>query len=371
LSISESFKERVGLNCFVGLINIEAASGESIRPAVVMGTEERELEVTLISAEGLKKVRNFGLDLCYAVVYIRAREKQVTMVDKEGGSNPTWNAKFTVTCDESMFQLGTLIMTVEIYGHGTFGNKLVGICKIPLYDIDMKSQRPTPMHYEVRRPSGRVRGSLTLTVVAGEKRKRGTKSTMGYTPAWAADSGNVQSTAPYPLAKMSYGMNSDSAASVYPPRKASTVSYAINTGACNGGLLYPPPEPPATSNQGECHGASTGTAGQRYGPPTSLGCSNAANGSSSEVEEPVLAYPAFPAGGYGGMQYPPQQYASQFSGAPGYYPPAQANMPYSYQQAYYGRPPRRQGGSGMGMGLLGGALGGLLLGDMIGDMGGF
>lgn len=174
------------------------------RSAVFMGTEERDLEVTLISAEGLKKVKKFGEVVCYAVVYVRAREKHATRVDKKGGSNPTWNAKFTLTCDESMFQLGTLIMTVEIYSHGTFSNKLVGICKVSLSDVDKKSQQPTPMHYEVRRPSGKARGSLTLTVVAGEKRQLATNSTMSYIPAWVPDNGNVQSAASYLSPKMSY-----------------------------------------------------------------------------------------------------------------------------------------------------------------------
>lgn len=344
-----------------------------------MGTEERTLELNVISAKDLKKVRKFGPDVCYAVAYIRARDKKSTAVDKEGGNNPKWNSKLVFTCDESLLQRGAGCITVEIYSYGSFSNKLVGTSKISLLDIGKlvnQTRPPSSMSFEVRRPSGKARGTLTVYVKLGEKRSMRnsaqvpyvTTASSTYSPMAGRQDASNASGSVYPPQKTSSGSavryeagKVPSAAQVYPPPiPSSGSSYGSN--ASSAGQVYPPPK---TSGGSNVHSSKVEQPAMAYPPRVSGGN----NGHSSKVEDPVMAYPAQ---GYGAYQFPANKYGSQYPDAQQYYPPPQGNVPYNYQQAYYSkpqRPPKRQ--SKMGMGLLGGALGGLLLGDMVGDMGGF
>ncbi|CAM6096547.1 unnamed protein product [Calypogeia fissa] len=345
-----------------------------------MGTEERTLELSVISAKELKRVRKFGPDICYAVAYIRAREKKSTPVDKDGGNNPRWNSKLVLTCDESLLHRGAGTITVEIYSHGSFSNKLVGTSKVSLLEISKlinQTRPPSSMSYEVRRPSGKVRGTLTISVKLGEKRAIRSNAQAPYyttangvysprTTTQGVDSSNAAGSV-YPPPKASAGSTSSydtpPASQVYPPPKPSSNSNYVASVA-NAGQVYPPP---MVSVGSDSHSSNVEVPAMAYPPRISSGV----DGPSSKVEEPVMAYPA---PGYAAYPYPSNQYGPRYPDGQQYYPSAQANVPYNYQEAYYSkpqRPARRPGGSGMGMGLLGGALGGLLLGDMVGDMGGF
>ncbi|CAM6090850.1 unnamed protein product [Calypogeia fissa] len=160
--------------------------------------EARTIELTVVSATNLKKVKKFGSaqQRCYVVAYIYAAQRQATQADSAGGVNPTWNAPLTLSCYEtdlypdyrssSSFSTrpssssaassssSSRAITIEIYAHssGIFssGNNVVGTVVIPLRDIAsaVRAENLTSMAFDVRRPSsGKVKGKLNLTVKLG------------------------------------------------------------------------------------------------------------------------------------------------------------------------------------------------------------
>ncbi|CAM6092641.1 unnamed protein product [Calypogeia fissa] len=345
--------------------------------------EVRTLELNIISAQGLKKVSTFGHDTCYAVAYIYSNDTKATGVDRDGGENPSWNSKVTLTCDDKLLRKGSRShITVEIYSYGSVSNKLVGTAAISLLDVGkQQAGQPQFMAYEVRRPSGKVRGVLNVSVKVGEKqtvnhsgqaysgpssvdsKQRNPKvpqvqdvsSLTGYTqtyppvqsyppPNWSTQGGTSTATAPYPP-------TANNGVSVYPPPKSSSEARGREDGSNAGVVVYPPPKPEGDSS------------------------STSISGSDSKDEEPVMAYPAYtPPPQYGqdyGQQFygAPQYYGAEYVTGPQgyYYPGAQPAYGYQQQQYQYSEPHRRHHG-GPGVGFLGAALGGLLVGDLIGNI---
>lgn len=94
--------------------------------------EQREVLVTLISANDLKKVSTFGKMSVYCVAWIYPTVKVSSPMDKKGNVNPTWNATLKLVADERLVEDGNAVLVVDLYDHGTFGNKIVGSCRIPL-----------------------------------------------------------------------------------------------------------------------------------------------------------------------------------------------------------------------------------------------
>ncbi|KAD6453810.1 hypothetical protein E3N88_08516 [Mikania micrantha] len=83
---------------------------------------DRSLELTIISAKGLKKVNLVGKMDVYAVVYINGAvnqdQKQKTPVDKDGDSNPTWNypMKFQINESDALQNRSTLVVKIKTEG---------------------------------------------------------------------------------------------------------------------------------------------------------------------------------------------------------------------------------------------------------------
>jgi Ca2+-dependent lipid-binding protein len=94
--------------------------------------EFRWVEVTIISAQDLKDVKTIGKMSPYAVAWIYPDAKVSTPVHPKGGVNPTWNANITLKCDDRGIEQGNAVMTIDIYNHGTVGNKQIGSVSIPL-----------------------------------------------------------------------------------------------------------------------------------------------------------------------------------------------------------------------------------------------
>ncbi|CAM6081785.1 unnamed protein product [Calypogeia fissa] len=135
--------------------------------------EERAINLTVISANDLKKVSHFGKQTSYVVAYIYTNRKQTTTVDNHGGVNPTWNAKLALEADEEQIRQGRLYITLEIHSHGTLGSKIIGTSKIPLSEVSKEgssSSGPQFMAVDVLRPSGKTHGVLNLSIALGEKR---------------------------------------------------------------------------------------------------------------------------------------------------------------------------------------------------------
>jgi len=94
--------------------------------------EYREIEVTLISAQNLKKVSAFGKMAVYGVAWIYPNMKVSTPMDNMGNLNPTWNATLKLTADERLVRDGNAVVHIDLYNHGSFGTNYVGSSSVPL-----------------------------------------------------------------------------------------------------------------------------------------------------------------------------------------------------------------------------------------------
>lgn len=253
--------------------------------------ECRPLDVTVISAKGLKDVNIMTKMDLYAIISIDGgdpRMTQRTPTDKDAGTNPKWKFPMKFTLDEAAAQGNRLSLVFTIMSERMLGDKVVGEVHVPVKEL-LDGEKKTVI-YGVRTPKGKTKGEIEFSYVFGEK----------YSYGVAAP--------PPPPPVMTEMKGAEEHAVAYPPPAAAMASSSAAYAA------YPPPgyaQPPPN-----------------YGYPTQ--------------------YPP---------QYPPQ-YPQQYP-APGYgYPPPQMQPP-----------PKKSGGSKLGMGLAGGLLGGLLLGEMIDDVG--
>ncbi|PON32658.1 C2 domain containing protein [Parasponia andersonii] len=133
----------------------------------------REIEVLIISAQGLKNVKHVTKMRPYGEVYV---EKDVhvarTHVDEKGGTNPTWNDTVKVKFREGLPESDVLAaLNVDIYAHGHVREKPVGSARVLLNDVlkggDAAEPADNPvqlMTVQVWRPSGRPHGLLNLWV---------------------------------------------------------------------------------------------------------------------------------------------------------------------------------------------------------------
>ncbi|KQK04326.1 protein SRC2 [Brachypodium distachyon] len=128
----------------------------------------RILEVTLISASDLKKVTFFSQIRIYAIASISGGDSRMlthcTQVDRDGGRNPTWNAKFSFPIPPSVDIRG-LALHVLLRAEATFfGHHDVGEIFVPLNDLQhgaVASNDLKTVTYQVRRPlTGRAHGVL-------------------------------------------------------------------------------------------------------------------------------------------------------------------------------------------------------------------
>ncbi|KAJ9154492.1 hypothetical protein P3X46_027817 [Hevea brasiliensis] len=283
--------------------------------------EQRTLEINVISAKDLKDVNLFSKMDVYAVVSISGdsqlhKQKTKTPVDRDGGTNPTWNfpARFTIHGDPA--QQNRLNLVFKLRCDRALGDKDIGEVNVPIKELfdsmgDGKSMQF--VSYQVRKPSGKPKGELNFSFKFGDKvvsePKVGDKADQPVTAYPAAPPVVGPSSTPY------------GGPGPYPTVPPPPVA----------GYAYPPPPPPYTGYPPPPHQPGYG-----YPPPP-----------------PGYGYPPAPQAGYG-------------------YPPAQAGYGYPPVQ----QPPKKNKfgmglGAGLGAGLLGGALGGLLIGDMVSDAGAY
>ena len=113
--------------------------------------EQRELVVTILSANNLKNVKLSGRKMSpYAVAYIYPDVKVSTTVAEQGGQSPSWNCILHLSCDERLFQAANAHITVELYNHGKFSNKLIGTALVPL-SAGKDSSEGKAKEYQVHR----------------------------------------------------------------------------------------------------------------------------------------------------------------------------------------------------------------------------
>ncbi|CAM6110988.1 unnamed protein product [Calypogeia fissa] len=137
---------------------------------------ERTLELNVISATHLKKVKTLGHQTSYVVAYIYPDQRHTSQVDYNGGLSPAWNFKLNLKCNERLLQRHGSYLTIEIYSKVHSSDKLVGTVIVPLRDLakDPRCNIETPafMSFEVCRPSGLAKGVLNLSVRLGAVEKR-------------------------------------------------------------------------------------------------------------------------------------------------------------------------------------------------------
>ena len=91
--------------------------------------QKRPLEITVISAEGLKKVKHLSKMDVYVVVKISgdSSTEQKTLVHKDGGTSPKWNHPIQFTINETLAQTNSLVITFKLICCRTFrGDKEIG-----------------------------------------------------------------------------------------------------------------------------------------------------------------------------------------------------------------------------------------------------
>ncbi|KAI3687313.1 hypothetical protein L1987_81008 [Smallanthus sonchifolius] len=138
--------------------------------------ECRILDITLISAKGLKKASLIGKMDVYAVAYISGlgnSHELKTHVDKDGGSEPSWNYPMKFTVDEAAGLQNRLTLVVKIKHKGTFGGKEVGEVNVPIKEllegVTKEGKSEQLVSYQVRTPSGKPKGDLKFSYKFGEK----------------------------------------------------------------------------------------------------------------------------------------------------------------------------------------------------------
>ncbi|MFS8021990.1 putative C2 domain-containing protein [Helianthus anomalus] len=209
--------------------------------------ECRTLDITLISAKGLKKASLIGKMDVYALVYISGAantQKLKTPVHKDGGSDPSWNFPMKFTVDEAAGLQNRLTLVVEIKHDGTFGDKDVGLAHVPIKELldglskDWTSEKQ--VSYQVRTPSGKQKGSLNFSYKFGEKltAKVVEEAVTAYPVTGMAVGSSSGYQQPYAVAPGGY--YPPGAAGGYPPQPQPGYAYQQQ----QPGYGYPPPPPP-------------------------------------------------------------------------------------------------------------------------------
>lgn len=226
--------------------------------------ECRPLEITVVSATGLKDVNFLSTMDVYAVVKVsgdhRFKSKQKTHVDKDCGPNPKWNfpVKFTVVDDAA--RQDKLTLKFKIFSERALGDRVVGVVKVPvkkLLDNFSDDKHEKHVSYAAHTPSGKPKGTLSFSYKFGEK-----------------------FNAPVPEPAPSYAAHKklDEPVMAYPPppgHQGPSHAYPAPAGyPAPGGYGYPAPPPPQ----------------QGYGYPHG-----------------GYGYPQYPAQGGYGYAPPPQQ----------------------------------------------------------------
>ncbi|XVE77650.1 hypothetical protein DITRI_Ditri13aG0079500 [Diplodiscus trichospermus] len=138
--------------------------------------QRRPLEITVISAEGLKKVKHLSKMDVYVTVKISeasSSTEQKTPVHKDGGTSPKWNHPMQFTINETLAQTNSLVISFKLICCRTFrGDKEIGEAQVPvkeLLDCAGNSNSTKYVTYPVKKPSGKPKGELNFLFRFGEK----------------------------------------------------------------------------------------------------------------------------------------------------------------------------------------------------------
>ncbi|XP_059625710.1 protein SRC2 homolog isoform X6 [Cornus florida] len=351
--------------------------------------EHRSLEITLISAKGLKDVSHFSEMDVYVVVKIDCdpRHEQRTPVDKGGGTSPSWNHTMKFSIDEAVVQTNRQNLVFQLRcDRSLLGDKDIGVVHVPikeLLDSAGNCEASTSVTYPVRKNSGKAKGKLKFCYKFGQTYK------VDYPHAHAYKIGINSSYPPPPVVAAPYPPMV--VPTTYPPRgEYGCLAYGPSTFVAG---PYPPPVAesyPPPPSAGYPQPASVVV--ESY-PPPPAGYPKPASVVLESYPPPPAGYPQPASVVLESYLPPPAGYPQPVPLVSEYYPPPPAGYPepaavgggygyfapgyppppdgyptvgpgYGYQSPMQQQPKKNEFGSGLGA-LVGGVIGGLLVGDMV------
>lgn len=203
--------------------------------------EYRPLNITVISAEGIKDVKLFSKMDVYAEVSIAGYPQSMkkTFVDKNSGTKPKWNHRMEIIVDEPYLTKPGLSLLFQLKAESTFStDKDIGSVTVPIHELfQPDAAEDRVVEYPVHTTSGKPKGTLKFSYRFGEK----------FTQQTEAKPRVDEPVTAYPAAPYPAGQSYAAApAHPYPPQ-------------------YPPPPGPAG------YGAYPQTSGYGYQPPPPYG----------------------------------------------------------------------------------------------------
>ncbi|XP_047983035.1 protein SRC2 homolog [Salvia hispanica] len=136
--------------------------------------EYRRLNITLLSAQGLKDVNHFSKMDVYVDVSIAGypQSMQRTLVDKNSGTSPKWNHRMEFVVDEPYLTKPGLSLLFQLRTQSTIGpDKDIGAVTVSVHDLfrpDSAAADRTVDH-QVITPSGKSKGTLKFAYKFGDK----------------------------------------------------------------------------------------------------------------------------------------------------------------------------------------------------------
>ncbi|KAH7517099.1 protein SRC2 homolog [Ziziphus jujuba] len=129
----------------------------------------RALEITVISARDLKKVKHLTKMDVYVVVSLPggSHTEQKTPVDKDGGTSPNWNFPMKFNIDEAEARKNRHTLTFKVKcNRRLHSDKEIGEVNVPieeLLDNGGDGKFVKYVTYKVRKTSGKLTGDLNLS----------------------------------------------------------------------------------------------------------------------------------------------------------------------------------------------------------------
>ncbi|XP_058179812.1 protein SRC2-like isoform X2 [Rhododendron vialii] len=130
--------------------------------------EYRPLEVTIISAKGLKDIGHLSKMDVYVISTISGDPwTHKTPVDKDGGSHPSWDFTMKFTVDETAIQANSLNLVFQLRHERTLlADKDIGEVHVPVKELlgnAAGDDKPAVLaEYPVRNPSGKDEGTSSI-----------------------------------------------------------------------------------------------------------------------------------------------------------------------------------------------------------------
>ncbi|RVW55612.1 Protein SRC2 [Vitis vinifera] len=189
--------------------------------------EYRTLEINVISAKDLKDVNLISKMDVYVVVSINgdSRSKQKTPVDRDGGTNPTWNFPMKFTVDESAAQQNRLTLSFKLRCERTLGDKDIGEVNVPIKELLDPAGESKPIQFVSYQSATKAQEPVMAYPPAASVVPKADEPVTAYPAGVAASSSAYPPVGAYPPPPAGYG---------YPPQQPPPPGYG-----------YPPPPAPA------------------------------------------------------------------------------------------------------------------------------